>query len=151
MQGYEKVAVGRRIIRVEDWNGVNQFHVFNIRKKVFVEEQKVNRDEEYDEFENTSQHYLGWEGRSRVATARWRHTSEGVKLERFAVLNGYRNKGMGTDLLKKVLADAREEGKNIYLHAQLPAVSLYERAGFVKEGEMFSECGIEHYKMVYKW
>ena len=149
---YEKKSVGRRVTRVTDLNAVVRFHIFNIRKKVFVEEQKVNREDEYDVFEDISNHYLGWVERNRVATARWRETKEGIKLERFAVLKPYRNSGMGTAVLAKVLEDVKKEGKNkkIYLHAQLPAVKFYERAGFVKEGPMFSECNIDHYKMIYK-
>ena len=50
---------------------------FSIRQKVFVEEQKVDRDEEYDEFEPSSIHYLVYVDEKPVGTARWRITKDG--------------------------------------------------------------------------
>ncbi|MBE9481624.1 MAG: GNAT family N-acetyltransferase, partial [Bacteroidetes bacterium] len=70
---------------------------FAIREKVFVIEQKVNPDLEYDEFEDNAQHYLVYLEKKPVATARRRKTEKGIKLERFAILKDYRNKGMGTE------------------------------------------------------
>ena len=56
-----------------------------IRFQVFVEEQKVAPEIEYDEFEDTSTHVIAHAGRQAVGTARWRETKSGFKLERFAV------------------------------------------------------------------
>ncbi len=150
---YDKKAVGlgHRVMRITDFNAVQKFHVFNIRKKVFVFEQNVRAEDEYDQYEETSNHYIAKIEMKYVGTARWRFTDEGIKLERFAVLDAYRNEGIGTLILNKVLEDVKKEGKKkIYLHAQLPAIKFYERAGFVKEGPQFSECNIDHYKMVLK-
>jgi predicted GNAT family N-acyltransferase len=124
--------------------------VFNIRQKVFVEEQKVPLDEEYDEFEKISNHYLANYNGMPAGVARWRETENGVKLERFAVLDEFRNKEVGSAILKQVLEDVNAiySGKQIYLHAQLKAIPFYERHGFQKVGEQFSECDILHYKMV---
>lgn len=119
-----------------------------IRDKVFVQEQNVAEEEEFDEFEDESLHYLLYEDNKAIGTARWRHIGNKVKLERFAVLKEYRGKGYGDFLVKTVLKDALKEGKSIYLHAQLKAIPLYERSGFKKVGDIFMECDIEHYKMV---
>lgn len=122
---------------------------FKIRNKVFVEEQKVSREEEFDEFEITSKHYLLFINNKPVGTARWRETSKGIKLERFALLKEYRSKGFGSVLLKAVLKDVLPLNQTTYLHAQLPAVSFYEKEGFVKQYDIFMECNIEHYLMKY--
>ena len=86
-----------------------------------------------------------------MGTARWRITSNGVKLERFAVLADARGQGVGQALVKAVLADiqAKPEAalKSKYLHAQLSAVPLYSKFGFNKVGDIFEECNIMHYKM----
>lgn len=119
-----------------------------IRDKVFVQEQNVAEEEEFDEFEDESLHYLLYVDNKAIGTARWRHIGNKVKLERFAVLKEYRGKGYGDFLVKTVLKDALKEGKTIYLHAQLKAIPLYERSGFKKVGDLFMECDIEHYKMV---
>lgn len=126
--------------------------IFSIREKVFVEEQKVAREEEYDEFEDISTHFIALdENDTPCGTARWRFTENGMKLERFAVLESHRGKGVGQALVKTVIEDIRSnpqsEGKKMYMHAQLPAVSLYSRFGFEKVGEQFEECNIMHYQM----
>jgi predicted GNAT family N-acyltransferase len=119
-----------------------------IRRQVFVEEQKVSREEEFDEFEENSRHYLVYSDGQPVGTARWRYTDNGLKLERFAMLKEYRNKKVGSIILKRILSDVEGLSDYIYLHAQLPAVNFYAREGFEKDGPMFSECNIDHYKMV---
>jgi len=121
---------------------------FEIRRKVFEEEQKVPREEEFDEYEEACRHYLVYLDDLPVGTARWRKTEKGVKLERFAVLKEYRNSGAGSEVLKKVLEEVKPLQKKIYLHAQLPAINFYRKAGFETEAEMFSEANIDHYLMV---
>ncbi|HEX5002647.1 MAG TPA: GNAT family N-acetyltransferase [Bacteroidia bacterium] len=123
--------------------------IFNIRQEVFVKEQKVSREEEFDAYEQTSVHYLASYEGVPAGTARWRITDNGIKLERFAVLITMRGKGIGNMLLKKVLHHTVPAGLPIYLHAQVTALTFYERAGFKKEGPMFSEANIDHFKMMY--
>ncbi|MGI4872444.1 MAG: GNAT family N-acetyltransferase [Janthinobacterium lividum] len=126
---------------------------FTIREKVFVQGQGVPADDEYDEHDRaaTTRHYLAQVAGQPVGAARWRRTAGGVKLERFAVLPGFRGRGVGEALVRRVLADVQAEAPDaprVYLHAQLSAISLYERTGFHKVGDMFEECDIQHYKMV---
>ncbi|MDJ0364880.1 GNAT family N-acetyltransferase [Hymenobacter sp. H14-R3] len=126
---------------------------FTIREKVFVGEQNVPAEAEYDAHDRaaTTRHYLATVDGQPAGAARWRPTPGGVKLERFAVLADFRNKGVGDALVRQVLADVRAEAPDaaqVYLHAQLRAIPLYERTGFHKEGELFEECDIQHYKMV---
>lgn len=126
--------------------------VFSIRKIVFVEEQHVPEEEEYDEFEKTSRHFLARSGFTPCGTARWRFTGKGVKMERFAVLPDFRSQGVGSALVRAVLADVaaqpQAEGKLRYLHAQVSAMPLYAKFGFKAVGDLFYECDIAHYKMI---
>ncbi|TVP53769.1 MAG: GNAT family N-acetyltransferase [Mongoliibacter sp.] len=125
--------------------------VFNIREEVFVIEQEVDPSEEYDEFEESSTHFLAKVNDIPAGTARWRFNPNGIKLERFAVVKAQRGKGVGQSLVKAVLEDVSlnqdAKGKKLYLHAQLAAIPLYAKFGFRKVGEMFEECNIQHYKM----
>ncbi len=127
---------------------------FAIRKLVFVEEQRVSENEEYDEFEESSRHFIAILNGQPVATARWRKTDLGIKLERFAVLKPVRGKGVGGAILQTVLEDVRMdvdyEKSKIYLHAQLDAIPFYSAFNFVVEGDRFIECNILHYKMYLK-
>ncbi|MFZ4522364.1 MAG: GNAT family N-acetyltransferase [Bacteroidales bacterium] len=119
---------------------------FAIRRAVFVEEQGVDATLEYDH-EEEAQHYLLFLGEKPIATARWRETEKGIKLERFAVLPHFRNRGIGEIILREVIKDVVLSGKPVYLHAQLKALSFYERNGFKKEGPLFVEAGIDHFLM----
>lgn len=128
---------------------------FTIREQVFVHEQGVPADLEYDAHDRqpTTRHYLARAADGTPAgAARWRPTENGVKLERFAVLPAFRNQEIGGALLRAVLADVREQapGALVYLHAQLRAVPFYERHGFERVGELFEEADIQHYKMQLK-
>lgn len=122
-----------------------------IRKEVFVIEQKVDPNKEYDEFESVSKHFIACCDGKPVGTARWRVTPYGVKLERFAVLKDSRGKGIGQALVVAVLEDIKANpdaaNMNKYLHAQVSAVPLYQKFGFEIVGDMFEECNIMHYKM----
>ena len=123
---------------------------FDIRRKVFVEEQHVSREEEYDQYENTSTHYLVYHDNIPVGTARWRKTDKGIKLERFAVLKESRNSGAGTAILDKVLQDVAALDQPVYLHSQITAVNFYLKAGFEKVGNEFIEANIRHFRMTWK-
>ncbi|MCH7408873.1 GNAT family N-acetyltransferase [Belliella sp. DSM 111904] len=139
-------------ISVEKVQNKKQFEeIFEIRKVVFVQEQHVSPEEEYDEFEETSTHFIAYVDGVPAGTARWRFTKNGVKLERFAVLKSARGNGVGQALVQAVIDDisATEEakGKLLYMHAQLTAMPLYAKFGFEKVGEIFEECNIMHYQM----
>lgn len=122
-----------------------------IRTKVFMEEQHVPEELEYDEFEFESQHYLLLLDKKAVATCRWRHTPKGIKLERFAVLLEYRGKGLGGALVKHVLKEVLSKNKPIYLHAQEQVVGFYKQLGFEAYDERFEEAGIGHFAMKYDY
>jgi predicted GNAT family N-acyltransferase len=128
---------------------------YRIRTEVFVEEQGVPAAEELDEFEDRAVHFLATDAQGQaLGTARWRFTDHGVKLERFAVRQGARGQGVGQALVQTVLAHIAAHPGSLarprYLHAQARAVPLYQKFGFMAQGDPFAECGITHYKMVQK-
>ncbi len=133
--------------RVSFRDKVEAEQAFAIRRRVFVEEEGVDPKLEYDANEESAHHYLLLVGNRPIGTARWRETENGIKLERFAVLPEFRNRGLGEVILKEVLKDVIPLGKKIYLHSQLKAVPFYERHGFVKKGPVFYEAGMGHYYM----
>lgn len=124
--------------------------VYDIRRKVFVEEQGVPETEEYDGYEPISHHYLATVDGQVAGCARWRITPwQSIKLERFAVLKPFRGLGVGRALLQTILRDL-PSGYPVYLHAQESAVPFYEKNNFLVEGERFWECEIPHFKMNWK-
>lgn len=141
---YSKSLSWVEVRKVEDAEELQQ--AFAIRQAVFVEEQRVAQEEEYDKHETSAIHYLAYIHEQPVGTCRWRSTEKGIKLERFAVLKKFRNKGVGLALLQQCLRDLTTV-KRIYLHAQEPVIDFYARAGFLQKGERFYECGIPHFEM----
>jgi predicted GNAT family N-acyltransferase len=120
---------------------------FKIRTLVFVKEQDVDPKIEYDEYENQCQHHLLSIDGIPAGAARWRETKEGIKLERFAILSEFRNKGLGDKFVKYVLDDVKALQKPIYLHSQMRTVDLYKRNGFKVVSDVFIEADIEHVRM----
>ena len=133
-----------KVEKVTDPNVLEQ--VFAIRKDVFVGEQNCPPELEW-EFEEESNHFLATVDGVPAGASRWRKTDKGYKLERFAVLKQFRGLGVGQALVKAVLADLPKDNSLVYLHAQIQAVSLYEKFNFEKTGPEFEEAGIRHYKM----
>ncbi len=121
--------------------------VFAIRKIVFVEEQDCPPELEWEN-EDVSSHFLALSDQKPCGACRWRRTENGYKLERFAVLKEFRGNGVGKALVATVLDDLPKDADYIYLNAQLDAMGLYAKFGFVAEGDQFEEAGIQHFKMV---
>lgn len=117
-----------------------------IRHEVFVIGQKCPTNLEW-EFEEESTHFLVFDNKNAVATARHRKTSNGCKLERFAVRESERGKGYGLIVLKAILDDLKDYKGLIYMHAQTEVIPFYKKMGFKKEGDEFKEAGIMHFKM----
>ena len=117
-----------------------------IRYEVFVLGQNCPEELEW-EFEEESTHFLLTIDKVPKATARHRKTEKGYKLERFAVLESERGKGLGRKILESILNDLSDYRGLIYMHAQVEVIPFYEKLGFIKEGVQFEEAGIQHYKM----
>jgi cation diffusion facilitator family transporter len=139
-----------RIISFNFSDNENFKTAHHIRNEVFVAEQNVDPVLEFDGQDHISTHYLCLYQETPIATARWRETTDGIKLERFAVLKKFRKNGFAKILLDQILKDVAFRKKQIYLHSQVFAVGFYEKFGFVKTGETFIEANIEHYKMIYQ-
>lgn len=117
-----------------------------VRTAVFVLEQDVPEEEEWDEFDPLSRHVLARDGQGKpVGTGRL--TPKGT-IGRMAVLREWRGRGVGEAMLRVLLEIARDRHfDSVGIHAQTHALGFYERAGFVAHGEEFDECGIAHRHM----
>jgi predicted GNAT family N-acyltransferase len=143
--------VVREALTESDWQAVRA-----IREAVFVREQACPPDEEWDTHDvpeargETVHHLLGTVGGAPATCARWRAVDGGAaaKLERFAVLDAYRGQGLGRATVAAALAEARAAGfSRFVLYAQSHLDAFYGSFGFVAEGDLFWEAGIEHVKM----
>ena len=122
-----------------------------IRQQVFVEEQKIPAEMEWDAADEGCLHAVAYNRFGRaLATGRLLEHVPGVaKIGRMAVVRGMRSGRIGREVLDALMREGRARGyREVLLHAQLAAVNFYLRAGFVERGERFEEAGIGHVEMV---
>ena len=123
----------------------------DLRRRVFLGEQRVDAADDFDEFEATADHMVALDESGVVATCRLRAYGDGgqdMKLERMAVEQRLRGSGVGSRLLEGAEELGRERGaRRMVLHAQTQARDFYAANGYEPEGELFMEAGIEHIRM----
>ncbi|MEV8093996.1 GNAT family N-acetyltransferase [Kitasatospora sp. NPDC085879] len=133
--------------------------VRSVRREVFVEEQNVPEELEYDELDATSVHVLAVapDG-SGLGTGRLIHGADALKLTgvegrvllgRLAVRKPARGTGLGAELVRAIEQAGRARGaRELELHAQVHALGFYERLGYTAEGPVYEDAGIPHRTMV---
>ncbi len=132
-------------IKTTNWKK-DKAQLRHIRRKVFIEEQNVPEELEWDEFDNSCIHILVTNNSNTpVACGRLK---ENGHIGRMAVLKEYRCTGIGTEILKEILNSAKKMNLNkVYLHAQTSAIPFYEKQGFVTYTDEFMDAGIPHKSM----
>jgi predicted GNAT family N-acyltransferase len=122
-----------------------------IRQRVFVEEQGVDVEEEWDAHDapaGGALHFVLSEAGRALGCARLRPYGGAAKIERVAVLPDARGQGLGRLLMEAAEAEARRLGHaRLVLHAQVAVIPFYERLGWRALGPEFVEAGIAHRKM----
>jgi len=137
-------------VRVGGWEELGH-DAQAIRTAVFIEEQKIPADLEWDEADAGCTHAVACNRLGMpLATGRLLEHVPGVaKIGRMAVMQPVRGGGVGRAVLDALMKAARERGdREVLLHAQLSAVPFYVRAGFSQRGPVFEEAGIPHVEMV---
>ena|SRR5882672_4882106 len=117
-----------------------------IRTKVFVEEQGVPPDLEWDGLDEHAYHVVAFapDG-TPIGTGR---LLQDAQIGRMAVFKEWRRQGVGTALLDMLLVIANKMGyDDVKLHAQTRVLDFYARKGFAAQGEEFMEAGIPHIAM----
>jgi YbgC/YbaW family acyl-CoA thioester hydrolase len=121
-----------------------------IRTQVFVQEQRIAQDLEWDDADAAALHAVAYNRLGQaIATGRLLQAAPGVaKIGRMAVHQALRGSGIGRQVLQVLLDAARDRGdREAILHAQCSAESFYGEAGFAARGEVFDEAGIAHIEM----
>jgi predicted GNAT family N-acyltransferase len=133
------------VIAQVDWNQKKPV-LLAIRFAVFVDEQGVPAELEQDALDPDAIHLLATSQVGEpVATARM--LADG-HIGRMAVLPGWRRRGIGAAMLRRLIEIASAQGRReVFLHAQCQAEPFYRRLGFVAEGEEFQDAGISHRRM----
>ena len=119
----------------------------HIRYLVFVEEQRVPLELDFDGRDPSCTHVLAYDAKGQaVGTGR---IQKDGKIGRMAVLREHRRHGHGSAMLEELVTVAREAGHaEAFLDAQEIAVGFYRRHRFEAQGDTFLDAGIEHRRMV---
>ena len=119
---------------------------FRLRRAVFVTEQKVPGDEEFDADDLTATHVVAIHAGEICGTLRIIRDEEHIKIGRVVVAMHARGRGVASAMI--AYAMGREPpGSRFYLTAQTDKTALYEKFGFVAFGEVFDDGGMPHIAM----
>ena len=115
-----------------------------IRREVFLQEQGVSPEEEFDGLDDRAFHLILYNDGVPAATGRLLYNGE-YHIGRIAVRKNMRQKGLGDLVVRMLLLRAFNDGADLVtISAQTHAVPFYERFGFVSSGSPYQEAGIEH-------
>ena len=119
-----------------------------IREKVFIEEQKVTPQLEWDGKDEEAIHFLAYQDEKAIGCARAFVIENHMQLGRMAVLKEYRNKGIGSFLIEKAITTAKlNQLSKISISAQCHAIDFYKKFGFEVTSEIYLDAGIPHQDM----
>ena len=123
----------------------NASSISNIRTQVFVKEQGIDLEIDFDGLDEVATHVLVSIDAEYVGTGRI--LSDG-HIGRIAVLKPFRGKGVGAKVVESLIGEAEEKNyKRVYLGSQMHAIGFYKNLGFNTCGTIFMDAGLEHIEM----
>ena len=120
----------------------------NIREKVFIQEQKVTPELEWDGMDEKAIHFLVFKDEEAIGCARAIVIKSQMQLGRMAVLKEYRGQGAGSTLIEKAIVTAKlKQLSGIHISAQCNAINFYVKFGFEVMGDTYLDAEILHRDM----
>jgi predicted GNAT family N-acyltransferase len=134
-------------IEIVKWlDGLSQLK--NIREKVFIQEQKVTPQLEWDGMDEKAIHFLVFNDKAAIGCARAIVIKDHMQLGRMAVLKEYRGQGIGGALIEKAMTTAKlNQLSAIYISAQCHAIDFYKKFGFEVTSDIYLDAEIPHRDM----
>jgi predicted GNAT family N-acyltransferase len=137
--------MGELIILTAQW-AEDSVGLSQLRNRVFVDEQKVPLSLEIDGLDAECQHVKALIDDVIIGTGRLLPNGS---IGRMCVLGEYRNRGIGTMMLKNLVQQAVDNGyQKLSLNSQSDAIPFYQKFGFIIDSEEFIEAGIPHRRMI---
>ncbi|TCB52786.1 GNAT family N-acetyltransferase [Acinetobacter sp. ANC 4779] len=116
-----------------------------IREQVFIQEQQIAAEDEWDAEDAVSLHFVIYDQDQPIATARLLQNNS---VGRVAVLKSHRGVGIGKLLMQQIIQQAQQEQREfLKLSSQVHAMQFYAALDFKVEGEQYLDCGIPHINM----
>ena len=132
----------------------DMMNALDIRYKIFVQEYGFPYDEEVVlDNEKVAKAFLICLKDKPIGTIRYREVDGRYKVERFAILKEYRQKGYGKQAINYLvdLIASKFNPCTIYIHSIATIVEFYKSLGFEVVGDKFLEAGVEHYELIKKY
>lgn len=119
-----------------------------IREQVFIQEQHIPVEEEWDAQDAVALHFVVYDQAQPIATARLLQNNS---IGRVAVLKSHRGLGIGKLLMQAIIEQAKSEQREfLKLSSQVYAIQFYAGLGFQVQGDEYLDCGIAHIDMYLK-
>ncbi len=132
-------------VQIVLFDNKNSPEIVHIRTCVFVEEQEIDLELDFDGLDERATHVLVCSKNDAIGTGRLLNDGH---IGRIAVLKESRGLGVGKSALLALIAEAKERNyARVYLGSQLHAVEFYKKFGFKTCGDVFVEAGIDHIEM----
>ncbi|KAL7721319.1 GNAT family N-acetyltransferase [Entamoeba marina] len=122
--------------------------IISIRIEVFVVEQKIVCEGEFDDNDSNCHHVMYKIDNELVGYCRIEERNKYYKIGRVVVLKQFRKKGIAQQLLKYAILQCKDQSKQCKVSSQLYCKNLYQKVGFIPIGEVFIEAEIEHIAIV---
>jgi predicted GNAT family N-acyltransferase len=119
-----------------------------IREEVFIEEQKVTLQLEWDGMDEEAIHFLVYKDEKAIGCARAIVIENDMQLGRMAVLKECRHEGAGSALIEKAIATSKlNQLTTIHISAQCHAIDFYKKFGFEVTSDIYLDAEIPHRDM----
>jgi predicted GNAT family N-acyltransferase len=136
------------MIRAIYIKGEDLTDAFFIRKKVFIEEQKIDVNIDFDDLDKDAIHVVAYEDNYPVGTGRLINKENIYIIGRIAVLKEKRGNYYGDLIVRMLIKKAFDSGAEfVDIHSQLSAISFYKKIGFKEYGKKYVVASIEHIDM----
>ena len=136
-------------LKIEIVKWIDEYELLTmIREKVFIEEQEVTSQLEWDGMDKDAIHFLAFKDKKGVGCARAFVIQNRMQLGRMAVLREYRGEGIGSALIETAMTLAKlNQLSGIYISAQCHAINFYKKFGFEVTSDIYLDVEIPHRDM----
>lgn len=136
-----------QVIRL-NFNDEDFLKIKKIRKTVFTDELGISESKLFDEYDESCDHFIIFDGKNIVGSIRFVSLGKTIKLERMAILQEHRTKNYGKDCILQLKEFYHALGyTQIFLDSIYSVRNFYKKCGFLEEGKIFQRVGIDHVRM----
>lgn len=132
-------------IKIVAFDGANKESIRLVREQVFIKEQQIDPEIEFDGLDTQAVHVLVVDSEQPLGTGRI--LADG-HIGRIAIMKAARGQGLGVKVVQALVEYAKQQGyPRVDLGAQTHAVDFYRKLGFTPYGDEFMEANIPHQAM----